>query len=218
MSLLNLLCNNTNPATSQANLVRRDGCYGCFFRAVNYGRSRQVLIELNSCSMQYLNISGVPAGTNFLTCATRLNQYTMQLSLNTFDDPQTCLQTQGVLCQFLDCVREQNGNALLEQCYQEVGFAQTDVVGRRNFFSNMTRCVLGRVRCSRYNPLSGELQQTAQTSYSAYALQVTTTGVLRIFKIPMNLLHSAPNGQYCSPGIIGEDDLQASYTVSGGIC
>lgn len=219
MSLLNLLCNNTNPATSQANLVRRDGCYGCFFRAVNYANPRQVLVELNRCSMQYLNISGVPAGTNFMGCATNLNRFTTQLAV-TLDvvDQQSCYQTQTVLCQFLDCVREQNANALIEQCYQEVGFAQMDVVGRRNFYTNMTRCMLGRVRCSRYNPISGEAQQTAQTGYSAYALQVTTMGLLRVFKIPMNLLHTAPNGQYCNQGFVGEDDLQASYPIADGIC
>lgn len=218
MSLLNLLCNNTNPATSQANLVRRDGCYGCFFRAVNYGRSRLVLVELNSCSKQYLNITGVPSGTNFMGCATELNLYATQLSLTSIDDHQTCYQTQGVLCQFLDCVREQNANALLEQCYQEVGFTQVDIVGRRNFFTNMTKCVLGRVRCSRYNPISGELQQAVQTGYSAYALQITSMGLLRVFKIPMNLLHAAPNGQYCSQGFLSEEDLQASYSIADGIC
>lgn len=219
MSLLNLLCNNTNPATSPANLIRRDGCYGCFFRAVNYGRSRQVLIELNSCSKQYLNISGTPAATNFMGCASDLNRYTTQLTATVEGiDLQSCYQSQGVICQFLDCVREQNGNALMEQCYQEVGFTQMDIVGRRNFFSNMTKCVLGRVRCSRYNPISGELQQPLQTGFSAYALQITKMGLLRVFKIPMNLLHSAPNGQYCSQEFIAEDDLQASYSMVDGIC
>lgn len=218
MSLLNLLCNNTNPATSQANLIRRDGCYGCFFRAVNLGRSRQVLLELNTCSKQYLNISGVPTGTNFMGCANQLNIYATQLMAGPPDDGQSCYQTQAVLCQFLNCAREQNGNALLEQCYQEVGFTQMDVVGRRYFFMNMTRCVLGKVRCSRYNPISGEIQQTVETGYSAFALQITTQGLLRVFKIPMKLLHSAPNGHYCSPSYIPEDDLQAGYTVPGGIC
>lgn len=218
MSLLNLLCNNTNPATSQANLIRRDGCYGCFFRAVNFGSPRQALVEINRCSMQYLNISGVPAGTNFMGCATELNRFTSQLAITDVADHQTCYQSQGIICQFLDCVREQNGNALLEQCYQDVGFAQMDLVGRRNFYLNMTRCVLGRVRCSRYNPISGELQQTVQTGYSAYALQVTTTGVIRVFKIPMTLLQANPNGQYCTQGIIGENELQASYSLADGIC
>ena len=217
MSLLNLLCNNTNPATSQANLIRRDGCYGCFFRAVNYGRSQQVVVELNKCSMQYLNISNVPPGTNFMGCATELNRYASQLSL-TLGDGQNCLQTQTSLCQFLDCVREQNGNALVEQCYQEVMFSAADVTARRNSYLNVTKCILGRIKCSRYNPISGELQQSVQTGYSAYALQVTSQGLLRVFKIPMNLLHSPPNGQYCAHNFIAEDDLMASYSVADGIC
>lgn len=219
MSLLNLLCNSTNPATSQANIVRRDGCYGCFFRAVNIGRTRQVLMELNGCAMQYLDVSGVPDGTNFKGCASELNQYAMQVGATAEGlDLQSCYQSQGVLCGFIECVREQNGNALVEQCYQEVGFTQMDIVGRRNFFSNMTKCVLGRVRCPRYNPLSGELQQTIQTGFSAYALQITKMGLLRVFKIPMNLLHSAPNGYYCNQEFIAEDDLQASYSMVDGIC
>lgn len=151
-------------------------------------------------------------------CSTQLNQYSMQLAATAIDDHQSCYQIQGVLCQFLDCVREQNGNALLEQCYQEVGFSQMDVVGRRNFYQNMTRCMLGKVRCSRYNPISGELQQSMQTGLSAYALQISSLGLLRVFKIPINLLHAAPNGQYCSQSFISEDDLQATYAIQDGIC
>lgn len=220
MSALNLLCNATNPATSQTNIVRRDGCYGCFFRAVNYGRPRQVLIELNNCSRQYLNGSGTPPGTNFQTCSNQLNAYVSQLvvQLDPTQGPQSCLQSQVILCEFVNCVREQNANALLEQCYQEVGFTQMDVAGRRNYYTNMTRCVLGRIRCSRYNPISGELQTAVQSRHALYSLQVTSTGLIRVFKIPVSLLNTSPQGQFCQQSYILDDDLQAPYPIADSIC
>lgn len=219
MSLLNLLCNATNPATSQANLVRRDGCYGCFFRAISYNKLRQTLIELNNCTRQYLNITGTPPGSNFMTCVTNFNNYVSQLVVSE-PTPGTCPQSQNVLCQFVNCIREQNANALIEQCYLEVGFVNMDVIGRRNFYINMTRCILGKVRCGRYNPISGELQSEIHSQLSVTSVQITTTGTIRMFKIPISLLYSPPHshGNFCQQNTVPGYDLQASYPIADGIC
>lgn len=62
LSILNLLCNNTQNVTIQ----QRDACYGCFFRAGSLPASNVQLVSLSQCAVIYLN------GTGYQQCALQL--------------------------------------------------------------------------------------------------------------------------------------------------
>lgn len=62
LSLLNLLCNDTQNAS----IVSRDACYGCFFRAALLTAGPTLLAQLSQCATIYLN------NTSYATCAVQL--------------------------------------------------------------------------------------------------------------------------------------------------
>ena len=62
LSILNILCNNTQTASIQS----RDACYGCFFRAGGLPTGSSQLLQLSQCATLYLN------NTNYAACAAQL--------------------------------------------------------------------------------------------------------------------------------------------------
>lgn len=83
-------------------------------------------------------------------------------------------------------------------------FNLTTQIGRVNFYTNVTSCILARTRCNAYNPITGELQQTNFVSpvfpnnpkSLSNAIQITTTGDLRIISFQPNV---GVANLFCSP-------------------
>ncbi len=60
-------------------------------------------------------------------------------------------------------------------------------VSRQTFYTNTTSCILARVRCNSYNPITGERQQQQRfpsQNYLFNSLQVAPNGDLRIVSFP----------------------------------
>lgn len=94
------------------------------------------------------------------------------------------LLTHLILLNIFNSLFLQVDNCLLEN----IGRNLTAQQDRVNFYTNITSCILARARCNAYNPITGELQTPtrasspfhSQTSVLSNALQITTTGDLRI--------------------------------------
>ncbi|XP_017489848.1 PREDICTED: uncharacterized protein LOC108378055 [Rhagoletis zephyria] len=180
LSLLNLLCNATQTQSRQA----RDGCYGCFFRAGSIRSGPALISSLNDCARLYI------ANTSYADCANTLQAMvneTATLPLSTDFSVDPCYSG---YCEFVRCVRRVNAQNLISNCYIEnLGTRQlTDTLDRIYFYTNVTSCILARTRCSQYNPVSGELQNTLvvpgklvlRKSPFLNALQILDNGDLRV--------------------------------------
>ncbi|XP_018396950.1 PREDICTED: uncharacterized protein LOC108775161 [Cyphomyrmex costatus] len=145
--LLNQLCNQ-----SQGSTIRRDACYGCFYRASVLPQGYSMLVAMSTCADTYLN------NTSYGHCQAYLRNVTRV--------PDTRSPT-IIYCSFLECIRQVNKNSLLRACVREastvfpnisntyITLTNTELV---QLFINTTTCVLAKTRCSYVNPVTGELQ------------------------------------------------------------
>ncbi|XP_050448233.1 uncharacterized protein LOC126849900 isoform X3 [Cataglyphis hispanica] len=92
--LLNQLCNQSQG--SNANL-RRDACYGCFYRASILPQGFSMLAAMSTCADDYLN------NTNYGHCQAYLRNAT---SMPNTRSPML------IYCSFLECIRQVNKNSL----------------------------------------------------------------------------------------------------------
>uniref|UniRef100_A0A0A1WIZ8 O-acetyl-ADP-ribose deacetylase n=1 Tax=Zeugodacus cucurbitae TaxID=28588 RepID=A0A0A1WIZ8_ZEUCU len=92
--------------------------------------------------------------------------------------------------------------------------ALTDNLDRVYFYTNISSCILAKTRCSQYNPISGEFQNTFGTPVntaatvwlggslplkqltSFNALHISETGDLRVITFPA--ITTAAADQFCS--------------------
>ena len=185
----------------------RDACYGCFFRAGSLINGPLQLTSLNDCARLYI------ARTDYAPCAASL-QSVVDGNIQSTDAVGGFCYTG--YCEFVRCIRRVNAQTLIATCYEEsLGNRELeDDIDRVYFYTNVTSCILARTRCSQYNPISGELQQTfitppqaavankvqaaaaAATGWSGVpyavaaaplffnALQISDTGDLRIITFP----------------------------------
>ncbi|XP_048516326.1 uncharacterized protein LOC105690759 isoform X2 [Athalia rosae] len=95
VQLLNQLCNESQLDDN----VRKDACYGCFFRASNQAASGYpMLLAMATCADTYLN------NTNYGHCQTFLRNATNSISTRT---------SPGIIyCSFLECIRQVNKDML----------------------------------------------------------------------------------------------------------
>ncbi|KYN01226.1 hypothetical protein ALC62_07845 [Cyphomyrmex costatus] len=90
--LLNQLCNQ-----SQGSTIRRDACYGCFYRASVLPQGYSMLVAMSTCADTYLN------NTSYGHCQAYLRNVTRV--------PDTRSPT-IIYCSFLECIRQVNKNSL----------------------------------------------------------------------------------------------------------
>ncbi|XP_017756973.1 PREDICTED: uncharacterized protein LOC108548512 [Eufriesea mexicana] len=143
--LLNQLCNESQGSDT----VRRDACYGCFFRTTSQALGYPLLVAMSNCADIYLN------NTDYGHCQQYLN--------NATSTPDTRTNPMTVYCTFLECVRQVNKDNLLRECVGEAirmfpNFTLTDVK-LAQLYVNTTACVLAKTRCSQMNPITGEFQE-----------------------------------------------------------
>ncbi|KAM0724421.1 hypothetical protein ACS0PU_009502 [Formica fusca] len=147
--LLNQLCNQSQG--SNANL-RRDACYGCFYRASILPQGFSMLAAMSTCADDYLN------NTSYGHCQAYLRNAT---SMPNTRSPML------IYCSFLECIRQVNKNSLLKECVDEASkmlpgfkdsYANFTSVQVAQLFVNATACVLAKTRCSYMNPVTGEIQ------------------------------------------------------------
>ncbi|KAK9296149.1 hypothetical protein QLX08_009775 [Tetragonisca angustula] len=143
--LLNQLCNESQGSDT----VRRDACYGCFFRASSQTVGYPLLVALSNCADVYLN------NTDYGHCQQYLRNATSMTNSRT--------NPTRVYCTFLECVRQVNKDNLLRECVGEAvrtfpSFNATDVK-LAQLYVNTTACVLAKTRCSQMNPITGEFQE-----------------------------------------------------------
>ncbi|KAF7411133.1 hypothetical protein HZH66_000029 [Vespula vulgaris] len=92
--LLNQLCNESQGA----NVMLRDACYGCFYRASNQPTGYPLLLAMSACADMYLN------NTDYGHCQAYLRNATN--NLNNRVGPVT------IYCTFLECIRQVNKDTL----------------------------------------------------------------------------------------------------------
>ncbi|KAK2577150.1 hypothetical protein KPH14_003310 [Odynerus spinipes] len=92
--LLNQLCNESQGS----NVMLRDACYGCFYRASSQPTGYPLLLALSACTDTYLN------NTDYGHCQMYLSNATN--NLNSRVSPVT------VYCTFLECIRQVNKDTL----------------------------------------------------------------------------------------------------------
>ncbi|KAL0101364.1 hypothetical protein PUN28_018884 [Cardiocondyla obscurior] len=147
--LLNQLCNQSQGPNAT---MRRDACYGCFYRASILPQSFSMLVAMSGCADTYLN------NTNYGHCQAYLRNATSM--------PNGRSSTL-IYCSFLECIRQVNKNTLLRECVSEaarvfpnVNNAYVNLTDAQlvQLFVNMTACVLAKTRCSYTNPITGALQ------------------------------------------------------------
>ncbi|XP_043507892.1 uncharacterized protein LOC122527616 isoform X1 [Frieseomelitta varia] len=143
--LLNQLCNESQGSDT----VRRDACYGCFFRASSQTVGYPLLVALSNCADVYLN------NTDYGHCQQYLRNATSMTNSRT--------NPTRIYCTFLECVRQVNKDNLLRECVGEAvrtfpNFNTTDVK-LAQLYVNTTACVLAKTRCSQMNPITGEFQE-----------------------------------------------------------
>ncbi|XP_043666591.1 uncharacterized protein LOC122628392 isoform X1 [Vespula pensylvanica] len=93
--LLNQLCNESQGA----NVMLRDACYGCFYRASNQPTGYPLLLAMSACADMYLN------NTDYGHCQAYLRNATN--NLNNRVGPVT------IYCTFLECIRQVNKDTLV---------------------------------------------------------------------------------------------------------
>ncbi|XP_043507893.1 uncharacterized protein LOC122527616 isoform X2 [Frieseomelitta varia] len=92
--LLNQLCNESQGSDT----VRRDACYGCFFRASSQTVGYPLLVALSNCADVYLN------NTDYGHCQQYLRNATSMTNSRT--------NPTRIYCTFLECVRQVNKDNL----------------------------------------------------------------------------------------------------------
>ncbi|CAL1687292.1 unnamed protein product [Lasius platythorax] len=145
--LLNQLCSQSQGSNTT---LRRDACYGCFFRASILPQGFSMLAAMSTCADDYLN------NTNYGHCQAYLRNAT---SMPNTRSPML------IYCSFLECIRQVNKNSLLRECVDEAArmlpnfnYANYTNMQLAQLFVNTTACVLAKTRCSYMNPVTGELQ------------------------------------------------------------
>ncbi|CAL7936311.1 unnamed protein product [Xylocopa violacea] len=143
--LLNQLCNESQNSDT----VRRDACYGCFFRATSQPLAYPLLMSMSNCANIYLN------NTDYGHCQQYLGNATVI--------PNSRVSPTTIYCTFLECVRQVNKDNLLRECVGEAirmspNFNITDV-RLAQLYVNTTACVLAKTRCAHTNPITGQFQE-----------------------------------------------------------
>ncbi|CAL1687293.1 unnamed protein product [Lasius platythorax] len=108
--LLNQLCSQSQGSNTT---LRRDACYGCFFRASILPQGFSMLAAMSTCADDYLN------NTNYGHCQAYLRNAT---SMPNTRSPML------IYCSFLECIRQVNKNSL-----------DIDVRGPRPAFRGITQ-------------------------------------------------------------------------------
>ncbi|XP_024221316.1 uncharacterized protein LOC105680348 isoform X2 [Bombus impatiens] len=174
--LLNQLCNESQGSDT----VRRDACYGCFFRASSQTVGYPLLVAMSNCAYIYLN------NTDYGHCQQYLSNATG--TANSRTNPTT------IYCTFLECVRQVNKDNLLRECVGEAirmfpNFNLTDVK-LAQLYVNTTACVLAKTRCSQMNPITGEFQEDDLANKlhipTVNALLVNTDYNMNIVQLPFH--------------------------------
>ncbi|XP_074094697.1 uncharacterized protein LOC141524583 isoform X2 [Cotesia typhae] len=93
--LLNQLCSESQ----NENILTRDACYGCFFRATNKPSGYPMLLSMSSCAELYLGDS------EYGHCQDYLKNAVANSELNS--SPAV------IYCTFLECVRQVNKDSLI---------------------------------------------------------------------------------------------------------
>ncbi|XP_072744433.1 uncharacterized protein [Anoplolepis gracilipes] len=93
--LLNQLCNQSQGSNAT---MRRDACYGCFYRASILPQGFSMLAAMSTCADDYLN------NTSYGHCQAYLRNATSM--------PNTRSPTL-IYCSFLECIRQVNKNSLV---------------------------------------------------------------------------------------------------------
>lgn len=204
LSLLNLLCNDTQNAS----IVSRDACYGCFFRAALLTDGGTLLTQLSLCATTYLN------NTSYQNCANQLRNAANGVRATAAPTLPNCYSG---YCEFVQCVRRVNSNILIDTCFliSIAGLNLTNQAERVYLFTNTTSCILASSRCDPYNPITGIFQGTYGSSLQlnqymtfANALQITPNGDVRIVSFPRNTF---TGDQFCA----ASNQLDQS---SSGLC
>ncbi|KAG5684225.1 hypothetical protein PVAND_013463 [Polypedilum vanderplanki] len=192
LSILNLLCNTTQNTS----ITVRDACYGCFFRVGVIPPGASLLSQLSQCANTYL------ANTSYAGCASQLATIVSGIRPTTAPTyPYLCYTG---YCEFVRCIRRINANVLIDNCLLEnISRNLTAQQDRVNFYTNITACILARARCNAYNPITGEVQSAnnlsplfpLQTGVLSNALQVTTTGDIRIVSFSQKV---GVSGLFCA--------------------
>ncbi|XP_011268691.1 uncharacterized protein LOC105258853 isoform X2 [Camponotus floridanus] len=92
--LLNQLCNQSQGPNAN---LRRDACYGCFYRASILPQGFSMLAAMSTCADDYLN------NTSYGHCQAYLKN---QTSMPTARNPTL------IYCSFLECIRQVNKDSL----------------------------------------------------------------------------------------------------------
>ncbi|KAL6256250.1 hypothetical protein P5V15_012366 [Pogonomyrmex californicus] len=147
--LLNQLCNQSQDSNAT---MRRDACYGCFYRASILPQGYPMLVAMAACADTYLN------NTSYGHCQAYLRNAT---------NMPNARSTTLIYCSFLECIRQVNKNNLLRECVREAArvfpsvnnsYVNLTEVQLAQLFINTTACLLAKTRCSYMNPVTGELQ------------------------------------------------------------
>ncbi|XP_063975870.1 uncharacterized protein LOC135161842 isoform X3 [Diachasmimorpha longicaudata] len=95
VQLLNQLCNDSQD---EDDVVGRDACYGCFFRASNRPSGYPMLLSMSACANLYLDDS------NYGHCSAYLK--------NATSNAETRATPTTIYCMFLECIRQVNKDSL----------------------------------------------------------------------------------------------------------
>ncbi|XP_050083343.1 uncharacterized protein LOC126569959 [Anopheles aquasalis] len=187
LSLFNFLCN----ATQTMSITTRDACYGCFFRAGSLAAGPAQLSAISQCATLYLlNSSYAICATNLAAIVTGFRPAAI------IPDGSLRSNCYSGHCEFVQCIRRINGNQLINECIlQTLVNRDLNVEAQRvGFYVNTTSCILARVRCDPYNPITGKLQQatalagatpgTLRERTTTNALQISFSGDIRVISFP----------------------------------
>ncbi|EFN73152.1 hypothetical protein EAG_15251 [Camponotus floridanus] len=178
--LLNQLCNQSQGPNAN---LRRDACYGCFYRASILPQGFSMLAAMSTCADDYLN------NTSYGHCQAYLKN---QTSMPTARNPTL------IYCSFLECIRQVNKDSLLRECVDEAkrmlpnfnsSYANYTNAELAQLFVNTTACVLAKTRCSFMNPVTGELQDDDIVNKKLHlpslnAMLVNTDNDINIVQLP----------------------------------
>ncbi|KAK0168192.1 hypothetical protein PV327_002017 [Microctonus hyperodae] len=151
---------------SQGNdVISRDACYGCFFRASNKPSGYPMLISMSDCANLYLN------DDNYGHCQIYLK--------NATTNAESGANPTRIYCTFLECIREVNKNALIRNCANETMKMFPNLTPVNNvpqfaqLFVNTTACILAKTRCSGLNPITGAYQEsTSGNSLNKFTIPI----------------------------------------------
>ncbi|KAH0560107.1 hypothetical protein KQX54_001419 [Cotesia glomerata] len=173
--LLNQLCSESQ----NENILTRDACYGCFFRATNKPSGYPMLLSMSSCAELYLGDS------NYGHCQEYLKNAVANSELNS--SPAV------IYCTFLECVRQVNKDSLIQTCIRESldmfdNFTASDIK-LAQLVVNTTACILAKTRCGSMNPITGAYKASnTSTKYSIIptinAILVNTDYDINIIQMP----------------------------------